>query len=155
MNNAHHIRRGYHAITPSFMVRDAKRAMDWYRRHFGATEVMMMEDSSGTVIHAELRIDDSVFMLGEFNPEYNKADASIVGTPVVLSLYVADVDAVVTAAVEDGATIIFPVEDHFYGDRSGRIRDPFGILWIVSTPKEEIGANEMLSRFEKIIQESK
>jgi PhnB protein len=148
MQKLDYIRKGYHAITPSLAYRNAPAAMGWYKKIFGAREIMCMKDAEGTIVHAELQIGDSVLMLSEENPEYNKSPFTLNGTPVILNLYVPDADIVFAQATQEGAEVIFPLQDQFYGDRSGRIRDPFGYLWIISSVKEEIDAEEMTRRFE-------
>ena len=150
MKRLEYIRKGYHAITPSLAFNGAPKAIAWYKKVFGAQEVMCMKDAEGTIVHAELRIGDSIVMLAEENPEFNQSPGTLNGTPVVLNLYVPDADIVVAQATQEGAEVIFPLQDQFYGDRSGRIKDPFGYLWIISSVKEDISIEEMNSRFEKM-----
>lgn len=154
MQKFDYVRKGYHAITPSLAIRDAKKAIAWYKKVFGAREVMLMKDPSGAIIHGELKIGDSVLMVSDENPDYNKSPQTLGGTSVVLNLYVPDADIVFSQATAEGAEVIFPLQDQFYGDRSGRIKDPFGYLWIISAVKEDITAEEMNRRFEKMSSQS-
>lgn len=150
MQKFDYVRKGYHAITPSLAFRNAPKAMAWYKKVFGAKEIMCMKDPGGSVVHAELKIADSVLMVSEENPEYNQSPQTLNGTAVVLNLYVPDADIVFAQAISEGAEVIFPLQDQFYGDRSGRIKDPFGYLWIISAVKEDISIEEMNNRFEKM-----
>jgi PhnB protein len=139
--------KGYHSVTPYLIVDGAARALDFYQRVFGATERMRMPGPGGKVGHAEIQIGDSVVMLAD---EHHDAGArgprTLGGTPVSVVLYVADVDATVTAAVAAGARVLQPVEDKFYGDRSGAIEDPFGHHWHVSTHREDVPPDELARR---------
>lgn len=135
-------------VKPGLTVQGAADAIDFYTEVFGAEEV---EDRftlpDGTVAHAELKIGDSVIMLGEENPEFgNKSPKTIGGTPVSLMVYVEDVDETVKRAVERGATQLGDVTDEFYGDRVGRITDPFGHEWHVATHVEDVSDEEMHRR---------
>ncbi len=137
----------YPRVMAHLICQDATRALDFYKEVFGATELMRMTSPNGKLAHAELRIGDSVIMLADEFPEFgNRAPQSLGGSPVVLHLYVEDVDAVAAAAVAAGAKVLIPVADQFYGDRSGRFADPFGHLWIISTHKEDVPAEEMEQR---------
>ena len=142
-----HIPAGYHSITPYLYMNDAARAIEFYKQVFGATEVMRMDAPGGKIGHAEIKIGDSYLMLAD---ECDEADArspqSVGGTPVGLLLYVEDVDAVAGIAVEAGAQLIEPVEDKFYGDRMGKLRDPFGHIWAIATHVEDVSPEEMEKR---------
>lgn len=138
------IPEGYHAITPYLSVKGAAKAMDFYRRAFGAAEVMRMAQPDGRVGHAEMRIGDSRFMLADEFPEMDfRSPASFGGSPVHLHLYVEDCDAVVKQAVAAGARVVRPVQDQFYGDRSGTVADPYGHVWHVATHKEDLTLEEI------------
>ncbi len=134
----------YPRVIPNLICQDAARALDFYKEIFGATELMRMASPDRKVVHAELRIGDSVIMLGDEFPEYgNRSPQSLGGSPVTLGIYVEDVDAVTAKAVAAGAKVLIPVADQFYGDRAGRIADPFGHLWIISTHIEDVPPEEM------------
>ncbi len=138
---------GYPRVMPHLICQDAARALDFYKQVFGAQELMRMDSPDGKLAHAELRIGDSVIMMADEFPEFgNRAPQSIGGSPVVLHIYVEDVDAVAAKAVAAGAKVLIPVADQFYGDRSGRFADPFGHLWIISTHIEDVPPEEMGQR---------
>jgi PhnB protein len=138
---------GYHTLTPYLIVDDAARAIEFYKAAFGATEVMRMPGPGGRIGHAEVRIGDSPVMLADEFPEMGaKSRRTIGGSPVMLYLYVEDVDAVIARAVAAGAKLVRPVEDQFYGDRVGAVEDPSGLQWFVSTHKEDVPPDELRRR---------
>ena len=138
---------GYRTITPYLAIRGAAAAIDFYKRAFGARERMRMTRPDGRVGHAELELGDSCIMLADEFPEMNfRSPATIGGSPVSIHLYVEDVDAVVSRAVAAGATLVRPVQDQFYGDRSGTLADPYGHVWHVSTHVEDVPAAELERR---------
>jgi PhnB protein len=138
---------GYHSVTPYLSIRGAADAIEFYKRAFGATEVMRMAQPDGRVGHAELQIGDSRVMLADESPEMDfRSPKAIGGTPVMLHLYVEDSDAVVSRAVSAGAKLLRPVQDQFYGDRSGTVADPYGHVWHVSTHKEDLSMAEIGKR---------
>jgi PhnB protein len=141
------IPEGYRSVTPYLIVDGGARAIDFYREAFGATERMRMSGPGGKVGHAEILIGDSVVMLADEHPEMGvRAPGAFGGAAVSLVLYVANVDETVKTAVAAGGRIIRPVEDKFYGDRSGTIEDPFGHLWHVSTHVEDVPHDELERR---------
>jgi PhnB protein len=138
---------GYSAITPYLVVEGAARAIDFYKQVFGATERMRMPGPDDRIGHAELVIGGSVVMLAdEFKDMGSKGPRAFGGSPISVLIYVNDVDAVVKKAVASGARLTRPVEDKFYGDRSGAIEDPFGHVWLVSTHVEDVSPEEMEKR---------
>jgi PhnB protein len=140
---------GYHAITPYLIVRGASRALDYYKQVFGAVERFRMDGPDGRVGHAEIQIGDSVVMLADENPERGaRGPESIGGTSVSILLYVTDVDAQFSKAIKAGAKERMPVQDQFYGDRSGTLTDPFGHVWTIATHKEDVSHEEMCRRIE-------
>ncbi len=142
------IPEGFHTATPMLAIRDAAQAIEFYQSAFGAIEIMRLIDPTGAIAHAEIQIGDSIIMIAEENPDFNASPQTLGGSPVILSLYVEDVDRLVKRAIDAGAQVIYPVADQFYGDRSGRIVDPFGHLWIVSTHIEDVPLEEMKRRFD-------
>jgi PhnB protein len=141
---------GYHALTPYLVVGDAAKAIEFYRGAFGAEEIMRMGEPGGKVGHAELRIGDSVVMLADEHPEVDaRSPETIGGSPVSIVLYVEDSDAVYDRAVKLGATAERPVENQFYGDRAGTVRDPFGHRWHIHTTVEEVSPQEMERRMKE------
>lgn len=144
MSRAKPIPDGYHSVTPYLIVKDAVRALEFYKAAFGAKELMRMTQPDGRVGHAEIRIGDSPVMIADEFPEIGaRSPETIGGTPVSLMLYVPDVDAVVARAVAAGAKLTRPVADQFYGDRNGIVSDPFGHTWFVATHIEDVSREEM------------
>lgn len=135
---------GYHTITPYLSLKGAAAAIDFYKKAFGATEVMRMAQPDGRIGHAELQVGDSRVMLADEAPDMDFRSPQAIGaTPVHLHMYVTDVDAVVSQAVGAGARVLRPVQDQFYGDRSGTVADPYGHVWHVSTHKEDLSMEEI------------
>jgi len=126
---------GFHTVTPYLLVKDARRQIDFLKRAFNATEIMCHDFGDGHV-HAEVKIGDSMIMIGQMETP----------SPTMLYLYVNDADAEYKRAIAAGATIVEAVSDKFYGDRSGGIKDPLGNTWWVSTHKEEVPREEMRKR---------
>lgn len=134
-------------ITPYLTVRGGKEAIAFYQQAFGAREIIRMDDAAGKLGHAELAIGTGRIMLADEYPEMgNRSPESVGGTPVMIHFYTEDVDRVVKAAVAAGAVVERPVEDQFYGDRSGQLRDPFGHVWWVSTHVEDVPPEELKRR---------
>ena len=139
--------KGYHAVTPYLSVKGAASAIAFYKKAFGAKEIMRMPGPGGTIGHAEIQIGDSRIMLADEYPEMNfRSPQAFGGTPVAISLYVQDVDRVVKKAIAGGAKVLRPVTDQFYGGRSGSLEDPFGHVWHVATHKEDIPMKELKKR---------
>jgi len=153
MSKVSHIPQGYNSVTPYLIIKGAAQAIEYYKKVFGATETVRMDGPGGKVGHAELKIGDSHIMLADENPAMGQGHtsaASIGGSPVSLYLYIPDVDRVVERAVAAGAKLLKPVQDQFYGDRSGFIQDPFGHLWGVATHVEDVSPQEMEERMKKM-----
>ena len=144
------IPEGYPRLTPYLIVDGASAAIDFYCSVLGASERMRMPMPNGRIGHAELELGDSLLMLADENPDMNiRGPASIGGTPVSMHVYVEDADAAFARALEAGAKALRPVEDRFYGDRSGQFEDPFGHRWDVSTHVEDVAPEEMAKRAEE------
>ncbi len=142
-----HIPDGYHTATPYLIVKEAARAIDFYKQVFGATELMRFPGPGGTIGHAEIKIGDSPIMLADEVPQMGyRSPEALGGSPVSLMLYVQDVDKVVDRAVKAGAKLERAVADQFYGDRNGTIHDPFGHVWTIATHKEDVSPEEMKRR---------
>lgn len=141
------IPEGYHSVTPYLIVSEGNKAIDFYKQAFGATEIMRMPGPGGKIMHAEIQIGDSRIMLADEFPEMGaRSPKSIGGSPVFIHLYVEDVDRVIAQAIESGAKIDRPIQDQFYGDRSGSVSDPFGHTWAISTHKEDLSPEEIQKR---------
>jgi len=144
---------GYHTATPYLIVNGAAQALEFYKKAFGATEMMRFPGPGGKVMHAEIKIGDSPIMLADEAPEMGaRSPKTIGGTPVSLLLYVEDVDAWASKAVAAGAKVQRPVQDQFYGDRTGTFEDPFGHVWSIATHKEDVSLEEMQKRAESAFQ---
>ena len=144
------IPEGYHAMTPNLVVTDGAQAIDFYRKAFGAEETVRMPGPSGGVLHAELRIGDSVFMLGEEMPDMGaRSPKSYGGSPVSFYLYFEDVDSAWDRAVKAGGKALMPVTNMFWGDRMGKLEDPFGHSWALAQHVEDPTPEEMQKRQEE------
>lgn len=142
---------GYHTVTPYLIVDGAAEAIEFYKKAFGAEELVRMPMPGGRVGHAELQVGDSRIMLADEFPEMDaRGPKAGGGTPVSILLYVADCDAVFNRAVAAGAEVKRPMKDQFYGDRSGTLEDPFGHVWSISTHKEDLTPDEMERRMQSM-----
>ena len=146
---------GYHSVTPYLLVRDATRALAYYREAFGAEELMRFEGPPGRIAHAEVKIGDSHVMLADENPEEGfVGPQTLGGAGVSLMLYVQEVDATFARAVAAGATVRRPVADQFYGDRVGTLADPFGHVWSIATHREDVSVEEAKRRMEALAKDT-
>lgn len=136
---------GYHSLTPYLVLSDAAKAIEFYSQAFGAKEISRMNGPSGKIMHAELQIGDSRMMLSD-EMMANRSPQSLGGSPVSIFLYVEDVDSVFSQAVSAGATADMPPADMFWGDRYGKLTDPFGNLWGLATHIEDVAPEEMGKR---------
>ena len=139
------IPEGYHAVTPVFVFKDARKAIEFYKRAFAAVERSVMPGPDGKgVMHAELKIGDSIIMLGEECPQQgSRSVESLGGSPVNVYLYVENVDAAFSRALEAGATSQMAVQDMFWGDRVGSVKDPFGYSWMLGTHTKDLSPEEI------------
>ena len=138
------IPEGYHSLTPYLVIDGAAEAMEYYKKAFGAVELFRMEHG-GKIGHAEMKIGDSPFMLADASEQF-KGVKGFGGTPVSLMIYVDDVDTIYSQAIAAGGTERKPLQDQFYGDRSGTLADPFGHVWTVATHKEDVSPEEIDKR---------
>jgi PhnB protein len=135
---------GYHTLTPFMTVRDAASAIEFYKKAFGATELGVMKDPSGKVMHAELKIGDSIVMMSDEFPDYGAlSPQSVGGSSMGLHIYVDNVDAAFDRAVKAGAQVEMPVMDQFWGDRYGKLKDPYGHKWSIATHTKDLSRDEM------------
>ncbi len=144
--NVNPIPEGYEGVTPYLICKNAEAAIEFYKRAFGAVELFRI-GSPGMVGHAEMKIGKAIIMLADEHPEMGAVSPETVGgTPVQLMIYVEDVDAFTAKAVTEGLSVLRPVEDKFYGDRSGQFKDPFGHVWSFATHIEDVSPEEMNNR---------
>ena len=138
---------GYHSVTPYLIIKGAADAIEFYKKAFGATELFRMPQPDGKVAHAEIKIGDSPIMLSDEHPEMGYVSpTSIGGSPVSLMIYVEDVDTIFKQAITAGGEQLKPLQDQFYGDRSGSLKDPFGHVWHIATHVEDVSPEEMDKR---------
>jgi PhnB protein len=138
---------GYHTVTPYLIINGAAQAIEFYKRAFGATELVRMPEPNGRIGHAEIKIGDSMIMLADEHHEMGyRGPRTLGGTSVSILLYVPDVDRVFDRAIEAGAKSQRPVANQFYGDRMGTLEDPFGHVWTIGTHIEDISPEEMKRR---------
>ena len=147
---------GYHSVTPYLIVSGAAADIDFYKRAFGATELLRMPGPGGKVMHAEIKVGDSPIMLADEVPEMgHRGPQALGGTPVSIMLYGQDADNVFNQAVAAGAKVMRPLQDQFYGDRSGTITDPYGHVWTIGTHKEDLTPDEIDRRFAEQMKQKK
>lgn len=143
------IPKGYHVVTPSIVVRGAANAIEFYKKAFGAKELNRMPGPDGKLLHAEIRIGDSIVMLSDEFPEMGMGSSSpetVGGISSSLMIYTKDADALFNQALAAGAKVSMPLADMFWGDRYGRVKDPFGHDWQIATHKEDLTPKEMARR---------
>ena len=145
---------GYTSVTPYLTVKDAAKAIEFYKKAFNAEEVMRFNTPDGKIAHAEVRIGGAVIMLHDETPEWKALSPQTIGdSGSSIMLYVPDVDVVFKRAVEAGATVLMDVADQFYGDRCGNIRDPFGHKWSIATHIEDVEPDELQRRSAKLFEQ--
>lgn len=138
---------GYHSVTPYLAIKGAAKALDFYKQALGAIELFRVDGPGGTIGHAEIKIGDSIIMLADEFPQMGfRGPESLGGSPVGLMIYVADVDTQFAQALAAGGTVIKPLQNQFYGDRSGTFKDPFGHMWTISTHVEDVPPEEVARR---------
>jgi PhnB protein len=153
MSKVSYIPKDYNTVTPYLVIKGAAQAIEYYKKVFGATELFRMNGPDGKVGHAEIKIGNSHIMLADENPamgEGHTAASTLGQSPVSLYVYLPDVDQVVQKAAAEGAKILKPVQDQFYGDRNGFLRDPFGHFWGVATHVEDVAPKELEERMKKM-----
>ena len=149
------IPEGMHTVTPHLICAGAADAIEFYRKAFGAVELSRMPGPDGKVMHASIRIGDSVIMLNDEMPEWGTlGPKSIKGSPVTIHLYVENADAAFEQAVRAGAKVTMPLDDTFWGDRYGKLEDPFGHQWSIGTHVREVTPDEMQKAMEQMAKQS-
>ena len=142
---------GYHSLTPYLALRDAAKAIEFYKAALGATEVYRLPMPGGKIGHAELQVGNSRLMVSDEMPEWgNKSAAGYGGSPVGLCIYTENVDALAERFVKAGGKQVRPLENQFYGDRSGQFLDPEGFKWTLAQHVEDVSPEEMQRRMEKM-----
>lgn len=138
------IPQGFHSVTPSFTFKDSMKALEFYKKAFGAKVLSVFPALSGKgVMHATMQIGDSILMMGdEMSPQCKSAE-TLGGTPISLWIYTENVDAFFKKAIQAGATETMPVGDQFWGDRMGQLKDPFGYCWTVATKTKDLNEEEI------------
>jgi PhnB protein len=151
------IPQGYHVLTPYFTVRNAAEAIEFYKKAFGAEEVVRMPGPGGKIMHAEVRFGDSVLMLGDEQPgmEGQSSPQSLGGAHAGVMIYTENVDKAVERAVKAGATVKSPPMDMFWGDRHARLADPFGYQWSIATHIKDVTPDEMKKGMEEWMKSQK
>ncbi len=148
------IPEGFHTLTPHLVVRDAPKAIEFYKKAFGAEVLGVHYTPDGKVMHVSLKIGDSIFMLNdEFPAMGGRSPQSLGGSPVTINIYVEDVDRLFNQAVSAGATVKMPLMDQFWGDRYGQVVDPFGHSWALAAHKEDVSQEEMERRSKAVFAE--
>lgn len=141
------IPEGFSTVTPHLIIKGARKAIDFYKKAFGAEELFSMPGPGGAVMHAEIKIGNSMIMIADEFPDWGcLSPASLNGSPVTVHLYVPDCDAVFKKATQAGAEAVMPPTDMFWGDRYGKLKDPFGHSWSVATHKEDLTPEECAKR---------
>jgi PhnB protein len=149
------IPEGYHSVTPYLVMKNAAAAIEFYKEAFGAVELLRMAAPGGKIGHAEIKIGDSPVMLADEYPDMGfKGPESLGGTPVSLMIYVDDVDKIYPQAIVAGGKEVRPLQNQFYGDRSGTLTDPFGHVWTISTHVEDVSEEELAKRAEAAMKEA-
>lgn len=144
---AHWLPHGYHTVTPYLITKGCSKAIDFYKRAFGATETMRMDGPGGLIMHAEMLINKSPIMLADEFPQMGiVSPQTLGGSAVLMVVYVENVDALAQQAINAGATVEKPLQDQFYGDRSVSLIDPFGHRWTLATHIEDVSPEEMKRR---------
>jgi len=142
-----HIYPGAHTLNTYITIKDCSKAIEFYKKAFGAKEIYRLLMPNGLIAHAEMEIEGSLLMMADENLEWgNKSPETIGGNPMTFGLYVVDVDASFQKALDAGATVVMPVDTMFYGDRVGQVMDPFGYKWMITTHVEDVSVEEMQKR---------
>jgi PhnB protein len=138
-----YVPREYKTFNIMLMVKDAHRALKFYNNAFGAEITMQLESPEGKIVHAEMKIEDTIIMIGE-------DDSAASGSGIVIQFYTGDANGLFDSAIMAGAKEVFPVQERFYGDRAGRVVDPFGHHWIIATALETLPSKELQRRFNEL-----
>jgi uncharacterized glyoxalase superfamily protein PhnB len=141
-----------HEAFPYLRLQGAAEAIEFYRKAFGATELLRLTEPGGRIGHAEIKVGGTVLMLSDEYPEHGiRGPATLGGTTFAMHLHCSNVDALIERALQAGATLVRPAEDQFYGERSGMIRDPFGHEWLLGHSIEQVSPDEMQRRYAELM----
>jgi PhnB protein len=151
MQQVQSIPKGYHTVTPYMTIRDCAKAIEFYKKAFGAVQTERVDGPNNKIMHAEIKIGDSILMMSEESPEM-KGPEKLGGSPVSVLLYVENVDEIFKRALSAGATVVKEVKDQFFGDRMGTLKDPFGHTWSIGTHIEDVSSEEMAKRMKNLKQ---
>jgi PhnB protein len=147
---------GYSSVTPYLFIREAAKAIEFYKKAFGAKELFRFPGPDGRLGHAEIQIGNARIMMADEHPEVNARSPQTIGGSAGLTLlYVEDVDSRFQQAIAAGGKVVRPLQDQFYGDRSGTLVDPFGHVWTIATHKEDVSMEEMNKRMEAMMKQKK
>jgi len=150
---ASHIYPGAYSLNAYVTLKDCNRAIDFYKKAFGATEKERLLTPDGHIVHASIEIEGSLLMMADENAMMGgKSPETLGGSPVTFSLYVRDADRVFRNAIDAGGKEVMPVDDQFYGDRSGTLTDPFGYRWMIGTHKKDVSLDEMQRESNKMFE---
>jgi PhnB protein len=151
MSNIKPIPDGYHTVTPHIVVSDVAKAIEFYKKAFGAVQTVRMDGPGGMVLHAEVKIGNSAVMIAQENPEWgSKGPSTLGGSPVGLFIYGPDVDAAYKQAIDAGAKSVMEPADQFWGDRYCKVEDPFGHDWALGTHVEDVSEEDMAKRAQEL-----
>lgn len=154
MSKVKAVPEGYHAVTPFLVLHECAKAIDFYKKAFGAEERSRMPGPGGKIMHAELKIGNSMVMMNdempEMGPDAMKSPKALGGSPIGIMIYCEDADAMFKRATAAGAKVKMPIDDMFWGDRYGQVEDPFGIRWSIATHTREVSPEEMKRAMEEM-----
>jgi PhnB protein len=145
-----YVPRSYKTINPMLVLKDVRKALRFYNNAFGAEIISEFTDPAGHIVYAEMKIDDAVIILTEEDTRYQQSAQALGDCGMILQIYTGDAEALFEAALMAGCREVFPVKEHFYGDRGGRVKDPFGFQWIIATHIEDVPPNELKRRFDNL-----
>lgn len=145
-----YVPRDFKTVNVFLIVKDAENALRFYNNAFGAEVIMKLTDPNGKIVHAEMKIEDSIIMLAEEEGSMTLSPETTGSAGVVIQLYTGDAEGLFETAVKAGAEVVFPLKSQFYGDRAGRVKDPFGHQWIIATHEEDVPPKEMNRRFQEL-----
>lgn len=153
MTQVQPIPQGYHTVTPYMTIRNCAKAIEFYKKTFDAVETVRLDGPNNKIMHAEIKIGDSVLMMSDESEEWkNKGPEQLGGSPISVVLYVENVDEVFNKAIKEGASVVREVRNEFYGDRMGTLKDPFGHTWSIGTHVEDVSPEEMEKRMKSMKQ---